>query len=418
LPSLVKTTRLDNGIRVVTEPGDAVSTAVGVWIETGSRDENRAHNGASHFLEHMVFKGTHRRSAFTIADDVERLGGSVNGFTTKEYTCYHVRTLARHLAVGVDVLADLVCKPALRKEDVEIERDVILQEILDAEDSPEDYVHDFFLEQYWPGHPLGWPVLGTRETLAALDRTVLCEFQAERYRPDAMIVAGAGGVAHEDLVALCREHFSSLDGTAPPPRRDRPDFSPGVFVASRDIEQVHVVVGFPGLSVTDRRREVADVLVSALGGGMSSRLFQHVREERGLAYDVYAFQSGFRDIGYTGIYAATSREHLNATVDLIRDEVLALVRTGLEPDELERTKSHLVGSIPLALESTESRMFRLARNQMYHGREVDIEEVTRAIDAVETGDVLELAREIFSFDRLGIALVGDTDGESVSVAVS
>lgn len=412
----VQTTRLENGIRIVTEPTAAVSTAVGVWIESGSRDEPRPHNGASHFLEHLVFKGTTTRSAFAIADDIEKLGGSINGFTTKEYTCYHVRTLSDHVPVGIEVLADLVCKPALRREDVEIERDVILQEILDAEDSPEDHVHDYFLEQYWPGHPLGWPVLGTRETLPSLGRDVLAEFHHERYRPDAVVIAAAGRVEHERFVDLCRRHFSAMTGSARRGSRDKPDFSPGVFAADRDVEQVHAVVGFPGLAVTDPRREVAEILVTAIGGGMSSRLFQKVREERGLAYDVYAFQSGFRDIGYTGIYAATSREHLNATLDLIRGEALALARDGLAAGELERTKGHLLGSMPLALESTESRMFRLGRNQLYYGREISLDDVIRAIDAVTALEVVELAREIFSFDRLGVALVGDVDGGAVALA--
>jgi predicted Zn-dependent peptidase len=415
LAGIAETTLLENGIRIVTESNPAaVSTAVGLWIQSGSRDEDRALNGAAHFLEHLVFKGTDRRSAFAIADEIERLGGSINGFTTKEYTCYHTRTLSAHVSVAVDVLSDLVRRPVLRAADVEIERDVILQEILDAEDSPEDHVHDYFLEQYWPGHPLGWPVLGSRVTLANLDTTSLRRFLEERYRPDGIILAAAGGVRHDEFVELSRRHFLDMVGTAPAPHRDKPDFSPGVFAASRDVEQVHAMIGFPGLAVDDHRREVADVMIMALGGGMSSRLFQRVREERGLAYDVYAFQSGFRDIGYTGIYAATSREHLADTVDLVRREIEALARDGLVAEELERTKSHLVGSIPLMYESTESQMFRVARNQLYHGREIPLDEVVVGIEKVTPSDVVELAREIFSFERFGIALVGDTDGATIA----
>lgn len=395
-----------------------MSTAVGVWIEAGSRHEPRPHNGASHFLEHLVFKGTASRSAFAIADDIEKLGGSVNGFTTKECTCFHTRTLDQHVPVALDVLADLVRHPSLKAEDVEIERDVILQEILDAEDSPEDFVHDYFLEQYWPGHPLGWPVLGTRDTIVTLDRTVLAGFLERSYRPDRMIVAAAGRIDHDVFVDQCRRHFLDMTGTTETGEADRPDFRPGIFAAQRDIEQVHAVMGFPGISVTDPRREVAEVLVSAIGGGMSSRLFQKVREERGLAYSIYAFQSSFRDIGYTGIYAATSREHLTETVRLILEDVLAVARDGLSASELERSKSHLVGSIPLALESTESQMFRLARNQMYFGREVALDEVVRSIENVTAEDVVLLAREIFAFDRLGIALVGDADGDLVSLPLA
>lgn len=413
-----RATRLENGLRVVTEANGSVTTAVGVWIEAGSRHEARLYNGASHFLEHLVFKGTGSRTAFAIADDIEKLGGSINGFTTKECTCFHTRTLAQHVPVAVDVLADLVRRPSLKEEDIEIERDVVLQEILDAEDSPEDFVHDFFLEQYWPGHPLGWPVLGSRDSIAKLDRDVLAGFRRESYLPDRMIVAAAGGIDHDAFVELCRRHFNDMSGVTAIAEADRPDFRPGVFAAPRDIEQVHVVIGFPGISVTDSRREVAEVLVSTLGGGMSSRLFQKVREERGLAYNIYAFQSGFRDIGYTGVYAATSREHLTETVRLVLEDVLTVARDGLSQSEIDRTKGHLVGSIPLALESTESQMFRLARNQMYFGRELPLDEVVRAIEAVTVDDVTMLAREIFTFDRLGIALVGDADGDLVSLPLA
>jgi predicted Zn-dependent peptidase len=402
---------------VVTESNGAVSTAVGVWIAAGSRHEARPHNGASHFLEHLVFKGTASRSAFAIADDIEKLGGSINGFTTKECTCFHTRTLAQHVPVAVDVLADLVRRPSLKEDDIEIERDVVLQEILDAEETPEDFVHDYFLEQYWPGHPLGWPVLGTRDSITTLDRKVLTGFLERSYSPDRMIIAAAGGIEHDAFVELCRRHFNDMKGETESTEADRPDFRPGVFSAPRDIEQVHVAIGFPGISVTDPRREVAEVLVSALGGGMSSRLFQKVREERGLAYNIYAFQSPFRDIGYTGVYAATSRDHLTETVRLVLEDVLAVARDGLSPNELERSKGHLVGSIPLALESTESQMFRLARNQMYFDRELPLEEVVRAIDDVTAEDVMLLAREIFAFDRLGIAVVGDADGDLVALPV-
>jgi predicted Zn-dependent peptidase len=418
LGTATRATRLENGLRVVTESNGSVSTAVGVWIEAGSRHEARPHNGASHFLEHLVFKGTASRSAFAIADEIEKLGGSINGFTTKECTCFHTRTLAQHVPVALDVLADLVRRPSLKTDDIDIERDVVLQEILDAEDSPEDFVHDYFLEQYWPGHPLGWPVLGTRDSIATLDRDVLSGFLQRSYRPDRMIVAAAGRIDHDAFVEQCRRHFLDMTGVTEAAEADRPDFRPGVFAAQRDIEQVHVVIGFPGISVTDPRREVAEVLVSALGGGMSSRLFQKVREERGLAYSIYSFQSAFRDIGYTGIYAATSREHLTETVRLVLEDVLAVARDGLAASEIERTKGHLVGSIPLALESTESQMFRLARNQMYFGRELALEEVVRAIEDVGAEDVMLLAREIFAFDRLGIALVGDADGDLVSLPVA
>jgi predicted Zn-dependent peptidase len=418
LSETVRTTRLDNGIRVVTESADALaSAALGIWIENGSRHETRSKNGISHFIEHMLFKGTEQRSAFEIADEIESLGGSINAFTTKDCTCFHTRTLGDHVPQAFDVLGDIVLHSELRAEDLEIEREVILQEIFDVEDSPEDFVHDFFLEQYWPGHPLGWSVTGTPESVTDITRDDIVSFLSKRYLPERIIVAAAGNVDHDAIVELTRKHFSGMRGSAPAPEAvDRPDFNPSVFSAYRDLEQVHLVVGFPGVSLGDPRRETAELIVAALGGGMSSRLFQSVREERGLSYSVYAFQSPFEEIGYTGIYAATAREHVAETVGLILDEVADIRAKGLAPDELRRLKQQLVGAIPLALESTESRMFRIARNEIYFGRDVPIAEVVRDIQAIDHGSVVELAREIFSVDRLGIAMLGDADADLLSVS--
>ena len=415
----VRTTRLENGLRIVTESvRDVASTALGVWVENGSSYEPKRLNGISHFIEHLLFKGTPDRSALQIAEEIETLGGSINGFTGKEYTCYHTRTLADHLDVALDVVADILTNSLLRNEDVAVEREVILQEIHDAEDAPEDFVHDYFLDRYWPGHPLGWTVAGSTESVREITRKDIERFLAERYRPDRMIIAVAGRVDHQAVVDLCRERLLGLTGTYDLPRTDLPDTCPGVFISDRDLEQVHTVIGLPGVSVMDERREVAEVLMTALGGGMSSRLFQSVREERGLAYSIYAFQNPFRDIGYSGIYAATAREHVQETCDLVFHELADLAQNGLTSGELERTKSQLVGSIPLALESTESRMIRIARNQIYFAREVTIEEDIQRIDRVNGDDIIELTREIVDFDRLGVALVGDADDDLLALPVA
>jgi predicted Zn-dependent peptidase len=414
-----RTTRLNNGVRVVTEsvPG-ASSVAVGIWVESGSRHEDVRTNGVSHFIEHLAFKGTATRTASRIAEEIESLGGTINAFTTKEHTCYHTRTLAEHLEPSLDVLSDVFLNSLFRTEDLDLEREVILQEIFDIEDSPEDFLHDYFLARYWPGHPLGWSVTGTVESVGRITRDDVIEYMARRYSSDRLVVAAAGRVDHDEVVRHCSEHLSSLAGDGATDAIDRPDFQPGIFISPRELEQVHVVLGLPGIALGDRRREALEILITALGGGMSSRLFQKVREERGLAYTVYAFENPFRDIGCTGVYAATSRDHIAEVTDLILEEISSLTRHGLTPAELARTKRQLIGSIPLSLESTESRMVRIARNQTYYGREISVDEVMRTIDGVTATDIIELAREVFAFERLGIALLGDAQPSMLNLPLS
>ncbi len=412
----VRFTRLNNGVRIVTEsvPG-AASVTAGLWIENGSRYESERVRGVSHFIEHMLFKGTPTRSALRIAEEIESVGGSINAFTGKESTCYHTRTPAGELGRSLDVLADMFLNSNFHADDIELEREVILQEIYDAEDMPEDSVHDYFLESYWPGHPLGWAVAGTVDTVASLSAEDIVAFRNDRYRPDRVVIAASGALDHDRFVELCRERFVGIQGSFEPGSLDRPDVCPGLFVRSRDLEQVHIVVGFPGIMTRDPRRYAADLMISALGGGMSSRLFQKIREQRGKAYTVYAFQSAFREIGYTGVYAATSRDAVGEVVDLTLETVSRIAEEGLDAQELERSKSQIIGSIPLSLESTENRMFRVARNRMFFDREISIEEVTRTIAAVSNEEIIEVAREIFSFDRLGVALLGDADARMVSL---
>jgi predicted Zn-dependent peptidase len=419
LKDTCRATRLENGLRIVTEEvADVASATVGIWVENGSCFETAKLNGISHFIEHLLFKGTHDRSAFQIVEEIERLGGSINAFTSKEHTCYHARALSAHCETVLDVLGDVVLNSAFRAEDIEVEREVIAQEILDVEDSPEDFVHDYFLQSYWPGHPLGWPVTGSVDTVADITREDIVGYVRSRYRPDRMLVAAAGALDHDVFVDACRERFLGMSGTFDPPAPDMPDFNPGLFVCQRDLEQVHIVLGLPGVSVTDERREVAEVLFSALGGGMMSRLFQRVREEKGLVYSIYSFQSPFENIGYSGVYAATVRDHVEECMELITVDLAAIAASGLEADELERTKAQLIGSIPLALESTESRMFRIARNQMEFGRQVTIDETTKSISSVSNEDVQALAEELFAFERLAVALLGDADDDLLTLPAS
>jgi predicted Zn-dependent peptidase len=417
LSDLLRATRLENGVRVVTETvRDVPSVSIGIWADTASSFEDERIVGVAHFVEHLLFKGTPRRSARQIAEEIERRGGSIDAFTDKEYTCYHARVLAGEAATALDVLSDLVLHAEPRPEDIELEREVIIQEILDVEDDPEEYSLDFLLESYWPGHRLGWPVAGSVASVERINRDDILAFLRDFRRPNRLVVSAAGPVDHDELVASCRQIFGSLEPSAEAERSaDRPDFRPGLFHVRREIEQAHLTIGMPGLSILDPRREAGEVLIAALGGGMSSRLFQRVREERGKAYTVYAFQGPYRDIGYTGVYAACGRDSVAEVSGLIFEEMRSIVKEGLGAGELERVKTQLIGSIPLSLETTDSRMSRIGRNVLYFDRPIELEEITRAIEAVTNEDMLSLASEMFSFDRAAAVLLGDLEADAMQL---
>lgn len=417
---LLRTTRLENGLRVVTESvRDVPSVSIGIWADTSSSYEDERIVGVAHFVEHLLFKGTPRRSARQIAEEIERRGGSIDAFTDKEYTCYHARVLAGEAVTALDVLSDLVLHAEARPEDIELEREVIVQEILDVEDDPEEYSLDHLLECYWPGHRLGWPVAGSVASVERIQRDDILRFLRDFRRPNRLVVSAAGPVDHDDLVARCRDIFGALEPIDEVERsQDRPDFRPGLYLVKREIEQAHLTIGMPGLSVLDPRREAGEVLIAALGGGMSSRLFQRVREERGKAYTVYAFQAPYRDIGYTGVYAACGRDSVAEVNELIFEEMRSIVREGLGAGELERVKTQLIGSIPLSLETTDSRMSRIGRNLIFYDRPIDLEEITRAIEAVTNDDMVALAGELFSFERAAAVLLGDLEADAMALPAS
>lgn len=417
MSDLLRATRLENGLRVVTETvRDVPSVSIGIWADTSASFEDERIVGVAHFVEHLLFKGTPRRSARQIAEEVERRGGSIDAFTDKEYTCYHARVVAEEAWTALDVLSDLVLHAEPRVEDVDLEREVIIQEILDVEDDPEEYSLDHLLESYWPGHRLGWPVAGSVASVERINRDDILGFLRDFRRPNRLVVAAAGPIDHEELVARCRDIFGTLEPVEETERvRDRPDFRPGLYLVRREIEQAHLTIGMPGLSIMDPRREAGEVLIAALGGGMSSRLFQRVREERGKAYTVYAFQSPYRDIGYTGVYAACGRDAVAEVNELIFEEMRQIVREGLGPGELERVKAQLIGSIPLSLETTDSRMSRIGRNLLYFDRIIELDEVIQTIEAVTNEDMVALASEMFSFERAAAVLLGDLEADAMAL---
>ena len=415
--SSVRKTRLDNGIRVLTEPIPQFSSAtIGIWVENGSRFESAAQNGISHFLEHMLFKGTERRSARDVAEEIESLGGSLNAFTGREVTCYHAKVLSEHLPIAVDVLSDIFLHSTFPDEEIERERTVILAEISEVEDAPDQHVQVLFDEQFWPGDPLSRPICGTADTVTGMSRDDFVAFVKERYRPDRIVIAAAGGVDHDWLVDEVERRFGHLEGVAQRPPEGVPTHALRLGVHQKSLEQVQMMLGMPGLSAVDEDRYAAFVLNTVLGDGMSSRLFQEVREKRGKAYSIYSYLDAFSNAGYFGVYAALGADSVGEVIDIVRAELEKLEREGLPEDELVRAKNQIKGGMLLSLESTAARMRRLAINEIFFGRNVAPEEVAASITAVTAEDVHAMARRLFGGKQMAAALLGNLADTPVSEA--
>lgn len=415
---MISRSQLPNGIRVVSEQMPAVpSVTLGIWVENGSRFELSHQGGISHFLEHLLFKGTDRRTAAQIAEEIDAVGGVLNAFTGKEYTCYYARVLAEHADLASDVLADLFLHSRFDPDEIERERTVVLQEISQVEDTPDDYIHDLFNLRYWPGHPLSLPVCGNNDTVKAFQRQDFLTFLGDRYRPDRLIIAAAGKITHEHLLEWVEREFGALSGSTTPVDGLAPAEQRGVFAHEKALEQVHLCLGTTGVSQLAPERYAAHLLNTALGGGMSSRLFQEVRERRGLAYSVYSFLNAFRDAGYLGVYVGTSPESVREVVDVVLQELRTVVREGLRADELTRVKNQLKGGMLLGLETSDARMSRLAKNEIFFGRDIPLEEIAASIDATTNDEIVALAGQLIRKESLALAVLGDLKGQSVDTAV-
>jgi len=404
---MIRTTTLPNGLLVLTESMSHVRSAtIGVWADVGSAAEPADRRGISHLLEHMVFKGTKRRTARAIAEEMDAVGGELNAMTDKETTCFYAHVVDRHLPRAVDVLADMLQHALFAADDLERERQVVLEEIKMYDDSPGEVLHDRFTRALWRGANLGDPTIGFSNTVGSISRDDLVGWRATRYAPTTMVVTAAGNIAHDDVVQLIGEAFAGFTGDAAPPAPERPRFTPDVDVTVDDTEQAYVLLGTPGLALRDDRRYALSVLDALLGGGMSSRLFQSVREERGLAYEISTFQQGYRDAGLFGVSAGCSPERVQECVEVVVDEIDRLLHDGVGAGEVERTREHLKGNLILALESTYNRMSRLARNQIVHGRQIPTEEVEAGFDAVDAAAVDGLARELLAPAQRGLCVLG------------
>ncbi|MDD5542086.1 MAG: pitrilysin family protein [Acidobacteriia bacterium] len=405
-------TILDNGLTIVTESIPHVrSVALGVWLRSGSRRETKDQNGIAHFIEHMLFKGTTKRSAEEIARNVDSIGGNLDAFTAKECTSFSIKVLDEHLPLAVDIVSDLVLHPRLDPRDIEKEKDVIREEIKMVEDTPDDLVHEIFIQNFWKNHPLGWPILGTENTLAGIHRAPLQRYFRECYVPENMVIAAAGRLNHSRLVEALERKFSRLPKAPAPASSPAPKSYAEIHLKPKNsLEQIHLCLGVPSYPMAHPKRHACYVLNVILGGGMSSRLFQNIREKRGLAYSVFSNLDPYSDTGCFSIYAATAPASAGKTISLIVQELRKSKRTLVEKEELRRAKDHLKGGLVLGLESTGSRMGNLARQELYFGSYTSIQELMRNVERVSAEEVREVARDSFHSTAIALSLVGKLNG--------
>lgn len=405
--SLYRREVLPNGLVVLTERMDHVkSVALGVWVKVGSRDEPSQKAGISHFMEHMLFKGTETRSAEEIAKAIDAVGGTLDAFTSREETCFYAKVLGEHLPLAVELLSDILLHSKIDPRDIEREQQVVLQEIKSVEDTPEDLVHDLFARAIWGDHPLGRPVLGAKETLLRIQREDILEHLRDFYQPDRMVIAAAGDLEHERLVDLLAEAFQGFEGKALPVDSGPPVARPVTVKEDRNSAQVHLCLGVEGLPYAHQDRYALYLINALLGGSMSSRLFQEIREKRGLVYSIYSYQSSYRDAGLLVVYAGCSPESANLVVDLIKAEGRRLYEEPIDPEEFKRLKEQLKGNLLLGLESTSSRMTRLAKMEIYFGRLFDLEEIIRGIEEVTPERFQAVAKHLFGGEAYTLASIG------------
>jgi predicted Zn-dependent peptidase len=408
----IRRTVLPNGLIVLTERMDHLrSVAMGVWIKSGSRCETVENNGISHFVEHMLFKGTHSRSAQTIAREMDSIGGNLDAFTGKETICFNVKSLSDHVPIALDVLTDLVLHPVFAEPDIERERGVILEEIKIDEDNPDVLVNELFTQSFWKDHPLGKPILGTSATVKRLDQQMLFDYHSDRFHGGNIVFSAAGNLDHDKFTEAVAGKFSALAGGETLHELAAPKASARILLRHKKaLEQVQICLGVPAPPITDENRYATLILNTVLGGGMSSRLFQTIREERGMVYSIYSDLSPYRDTGSLCVYAGTSVGKGLEVVDLILAEFRKLKETELHAEELTRAKDQLKGNILMGLESSNARMANLARQEMYFKNFMTVDEIIACIDAVEAPQVQAMAQRLFDPEHIAVTLLGRLDG--------
>jgi predicted Zn-dependent peptidase len=409
-PAIVRDV-LPNGLRLLTEQMPHVrSVSIGVWLARGSRHEPHEQSGIAHFVEHMLFKGTGTRSAEDIAQTIDSIGGQMDAFTAKEYASYYIKVLDEHLPLAVEVLSDIVMNPAFRADDIEREKKVVLEEIKMVEDTPDDLVHELFTESFWENHPLGRPILGTKETVELLSEAALRRYFSTVYTAPNLIVAAVGNITHDEVKALVSRAFEKLPRTSEPIADAPPRVVPRVIIRNKELEQSHVCLGAASYRQDHADRYSSYVMNTVLGGSMSSRLFQNVREKRGLAYAVFSGLSAYRDAGSMTIYAGCANDAVSELIDVVISELRRMKDESMPESELRRAKDHLKGSLMLNLESTSSRMSHLARQEIYFDRQFGLDETLEGVERVTSGDIQRVARDLFSDGSIAATVLGAVNG--------
>jgi len=412
----IRRQKLPNGLTVITEQMQHIrSASIGVWLQTGSRDEDPEWNGISHFIEHMVFKGTKHRSAEEIARQVDSIGGNMDAFTAKECICFNVKVLDEHVPVALDILSDLVLNPVFDGSDIARERGVIMEEIKMDEDNPDYLVHEIFTQNFWKDHPLGKPILGTKETVKRFERDAVLAAYAHRFAPGNIIVSAAGNLDHDRFVELVRGHFEHMTPMTNGFHSSTPKISSRIILRNKKaLEQVQLCIGVPAHPIAHEKRHAGYVLNTLLGGGMSSRLFQNIRERQGLAYSIYSDLNPYRDTGCLAVYAGTSLASASKVVQSVVSEFRKLKTESVPDEELRRSKAQLKGSLMLSLESSTSRMSNLAHQEMYFDRYYDLDELIERIEAVTAEDLSKLASEFFKPESVAVTALGNLNGLKVT----
>lgn len=411
---MYRKTVLDNGIRIISERLEHLkSISLGIWVDAGSRDECKAENGISHFIEHMIFKGTQNRSSLQIAKELDAIGGLSNAFTGKENTCFHARVLGNHFTTLADIFSDIFMNSMFDPDDMDRERHVILQEISMVEDTPDDNVHVLFNDFFWKNHPVGMSILGTGETVSSINRETLLKYIKSFYVPERIIVAAAGDVDHQSLVSYFKPVLESLERGSSNAERTVPIPHSGVSVHSKDLEQVHICLGGLAPPLSSDKRFASAILNTILGGNMSSRLFQEIRENQGLAYSVYSFLSAYLDAGLMGIYVATDLKDVNPALETIQREIRKISNGDVSESDLSAAKEHLIGGIYLASESADGRMMRIAKNEFNFGRYVEYEELVSCLEKVSVDEVIEVSNSIFNENSVSLSTLGPLEEDAL-----
>ncbi len=415
---MYRKTVLPNDITVVTESISYFPTvSIGIWWKTGGRFEDEANNGISHFLEHMLFKGTSRRSAYDIAREIDAVGGTLNAFTGKESTCLYARVLKKDMDIALDILADMCKQSVFDEDDIEKEKYVVVQEIKMIDDNPEEYVYDLFNATYFSGHPLGMSILGTQKNVEAFTKKKLTSHFKRYYSPQNVVITATGRIDHDVFVKKIEALFSITRPNVPTAVIEKPEPHAGVHFYEKDLEHAYLCIGTRGVSQVDEKRYPLYVLNALLGGSMSSHLFQEIREKRGLVYNIYSYVNCYHDTGTFGISTSTSRESVEEVITLIKKEIMRVRDTGITDAELAFSKKHIKGNLFISLESSESRMGRLAKNELYFGTYVPLKETLHSIDRIRKSDVNEMGRFIFGDpDHLSLTVLGNVDKKTVKHA--